>query len=355
VRNFKMKIAVAMSGGVDSAVTAALLKEEGHEIIGITARFLPYNDINDQIYKANVNDAKAIAEKLGFKHIEVDLVDDFYQNVISPFCSEYLRGKTPNPCIICNRYMKFGKLLDIAKNMNCHLIATGHYAIKKNNNERFYISASPDVKRDQSYFLYMISQEQLRYTIFPIGSYSKNEIREIAIQKNIPVKNKPDSQEICFIPDNDYISFIEKNTSNLPPQGQIVDISGKIIGHHNGIYRYTIGQRRGMGISSPVPLYVKEIDPEKNRIIASTKEELNVFGLETANAFDMKMIISGKIKAKIKCRSTQSPFYGTIERHNNRFLVQFDEPQSGISPGQSAVFYDEGNDVLGGGVIEKTF
>jgi len=348
-----MKIAVAMSGGIDSTIAAVLLKEQGHDITGITARFLPHNEINDEIYSRSVSDAKHIADQFGFKHIEIPLIDLFDERVINTFCSEYFSGRTPNPCIICNRDLKFGELLQAAKDAGCEKLATGHYAIKKYDGRRYYLTMSPDLSKDQSYFLYMLTQDQLTDIIFPIGDFTKEKIRAIAAEKNIKLKDKPDSQEICFIPANDYISFLEKRSGQEPVQGDIVDSNGKVLGRHKGIYRYTIGQRRGMGISASYPLYVTGIDTLNNRVTAGPREDLYVSSLETENTFDMKEIITEERAAAVKCRSTQRPVPCRVKRDGEKFIVIFDKPESGISPGQSAVFYDESGDLLGGGVIAK--
>ncbi|HOP63127.1 MAG TPA: tRNA 2-thiouridine(34) synthase MnmA [Spirochaetota bacterium] len=350
-----MKIAVAMSGGIDSTVAAVLLKEQGHEITGITARFLPGNDLNDEIYNRSLADARSVADHFGFRLIEIPLMNIFKEKVIKPFSKEYLTGRTPNPCVACNRYVKFPELLDAARDSGCEKLATGHYVLKKFNGVRYYLSMSPDPAKDQSYFLYMLSQEQLADIIFPIGEFTKERIREIAAEKNIITRDKPDSQEICFIPDNDYISFLESCSGELPGPGDIIDSSGKVLGKHNGIYRYTIGQRRGMGISAPHPLYVTGLDEKSNRVIAGPRDELLISRLETTGCYDMKQVIDNEITAFAKCRSTQRPVPCRVKRNNEKFIVTFDSPETGISPGQSAVFYDEGHDVLGGGVIDRAW
>lgn len=348
-----MKIAVAMSGGVDSSVTAILLQSQGHKLVGITAGFFNHPDFDNQQYLESLEDAKKLCIKMGIDHFTFDFSEKFSTEIVDPFCLDYLSGKTPNPCINCNRKVKFKELLAAADSLGCEKLATGHYVKNKFYNGRYTLSMSPDRKKDQSYFLFMLSQEQLSRSLFPLGDYTKENIRQIAADYNLDVKDKSDSQEICFIPDNRHPEFIEKWTGTLPEPGKITDSSGKILGEHKGIHRYTIGQRRGMGIAAPYPLYVVAIDSINNRIIAGPEEELYSSSLDTINAFHMKYQISEKTEAWIKTRSTQIPVKGVVLPELDAFHVKFDEPQRGITAGQGAVFYDDEMDIIGGGIIKR--
>ncbi|MBN1501222.1 MAG: tRNA 2-thiouridine(34) synthase MnmA [Spirochaetes bacterium] len=357
-----MKIAVAMSGGIDSSVAALLLREQGHKIIGITARLSDQNNLVPGNTHANffadqsVTDAKKIADDFNFEHHVVNLETDFESEIIKPFCEKYLSGETPSPCIICNAKIKFNRLIDIALSFDCDCLATGHYAAVKLDEitGRYFIKAAADLNKDQSYFLFMIDQFHLSKINFPLGGYTKDEIRDMARKFNLQIADKPDSQEICFIPDNDYKNFIEKYTGVKPIPGNIVKKDGTVIGRHTGIFHYTIGQRRGLGISDSSPLYVTEINTEKNEIVAGYQDELYRNGLIADRVIHMKTENLNTI-AYIKTRSTQKKIKAEINEINDELKITFLEPLSQITPGQAVVIYNEENEILGGAWIKHAF
>lgn len=253
-----MKIAIAMSGGVDSSMAALLLKEAGHDITGITAELsagIIARHYGPAAASSAVASARSLAEDHGFPLHVVNLEDDFTSLIVEPFCAEYLRGATPNPCVSCNALIKFGRLLDRARALGCEAIATGHYAlIRQSDTGRYYVARGRETAKDQSYFLYRLSQESMKRIIFPLGGFTKDEVLRMAVERRLPVAERPESQEICFIPDNRYDEFIERAAGRAPAPGDIVDTGGAVIGRHRGIHRYTIGQRRGLGIAAPRPL-----------------------------------------------------------------------------------------------------
>lgn len=354
---------VAMSGGVDSSVAAALLVEKGYEVIGVTLQIWPSDASNDESkgYKvccslAAVEDARRVAAKLGIPHYVLNYKDIFKKAVIDDFRREYEKGRTPNPCIRCNQHIKFEALRNKATAMGIGKIATGHYARieKDKKTNRFILKKGIDEKKDQSYALYIMTQEQLETTLMPLGELTKKETRKIARDIGLLVAEKPESQEICFVPDGDYVKFITKNNPNSSKPGPIISSAGEILGEHKGIINYTIGQRKGIGISFKKPMYVTEINPDTNTIVVGAEKELYKKSLVVE---DLNWISSGKlskdmhVKAKIRYGAEESS--AKISPYNNEeVLVYFDEAQKAPAPGQAVVFYD-GDVVVGGGTIER--
>ena len=357
----KNRVAVGLSGGVDSSVTAALLKREGHEVIGLSMQI--YDD-NIKIDVAGKNacygpnkkndlaSARAVCDKLDIPFYVIDLRKDFTENVIEYFRGEYLEGRTPNPCIVCNRVLKFGFMLKKARETGVEFdrFATGHYARIVEEGGRFLLKKPVDTSKDQTYFLYSLSQDQLSEINFPLGIYNKKDVREIARSIGLHTSERPESQD--FISGGDYTPFFKEGDIT---GGDIVNKEGKILGKHRGIIYYTVGQRKGLGIAAPNPLYVSEIDVENNRIIVSDQTEIMGKGLI---AKDIRLISIDKIDkpvrvdVKIRVQHKAAPAV-LFDLGDGRVEVIFDEPQLAVTPGQSAVFYD-GDVVLGGGVIDKS-
>lgn len=346
------EIAVGMSGGVDSSVTAYLLQKEGYDIMGITFSFFDYGSGED-----NQKCAKAVADVLNIPHYSADLSQPFHDRVIVPFIDTYCQGETPNPCVVCNRTMKFGP--EALSATSAQGFATGHYAKveKDTGSGRYLLKKGIYPEKDQSYFLAGLSQEQLAVAHFPLGIYKKDQIREIAREANLPTATRSDSQDICFIPDGDYEAFIHRNRPQVKtahPVGNFVDVHGNILGQHKGIISYTIGQRRGLGISSSGRLYVGAIRPQDNTVVLCSDEEL--FS-QRLTAHSMNLVAATSLQQEIRCyakvRSRQKAVPArAIQVGENRFQVEFDEPQRAVCPGQGVVLYD-GDTVLAGGMIEN--
>lgn len=358
------RILVAMSGGVDSSVASILLHEEGYEVIGITMKTWDY--VSSGINKRetgccsldSINDARIVAAQKNFMHIVLDIRDEFNSFIVNNFVNEYLSGRTPNPCVLCNTYIKWEALLKRADALDCEFIATGHYAQIRKENNRFVISKGIDEYKDQSYVLWGLSQENLARTKFPVGKYKKSEIKQIA--KNFGfdfLANKSESYDICFIPDNNYRNFLNNKVNGLKNKlkgGKIVDKNGNVLGYHEGYPFYTIGQRKGLNVAVGVPLYVTKIIPESNTIVLGEKEDL----------YEQRMIVKDiniikyphfedGMEFLTKIRYKDKGQLSTIKvLNNNRLQVTFYKKVPAITPGQSAVFY-EGNDLVGGGIIEK--
>ncbi len=343
------KIVVAMSGGVDSSVAAALLKEKGHDVIGVTMQIWPRSERSSACCSLSaVEDARRVAGKLGIPYYVLDFRKTFKQAVIDDFISEYGRGRTPNPCVRCNQFVKFDALLKKAKVLGADFIATGHYARVGKTDGRYILKKGIDRKKDQSYFLYPLSQEALSRTIFPLGELRKEDVRKLAKKFGLNVADKKESQEICFV-DGSFGGMFKLK------KGDIVDLSGKVIGEHKGYQLYTIGQRRWLGIAGQKPLYVVDIDPKCNKITAGDRGD--VYGDDlTAGALNWisakRLMSPTKVKAKIRYNSPESEAE-ILPVSRGKVRVMFKEPQFAITPGQSVVFYD-GDKVVGGGIIEKT-
>ncbi len=343
-----MKIVLGMSGGVDSSVAAFLIKEKKHECIGLTLKLFGDGDIND---------AKKVCEKLDINHSVLDLSDTFKSTVISNFLSEYENGRTPNPCIVCNEKIKFGEMLNFSVNeLKAHKIATGHYAVIENNGGRFLLKKPCDLNKDQTYVLYGLTQKQLSLTCFPLGLYKKSEIREIALENGFFNANKKDSQDICFVPDGDYAKFIKDTTKKKFAKGAFLDLSGNILGEHNGIINYTVGQRKGLGIALGKPMFVINKNALNNTVTLGDEEHLMSKTVTVKNInyipFDT---LNSDMKVKAKLRYSQAEEDAVLHPvSETEAVLEFSRPQRAPSVGQSAVFYDE-DYVVGGGIIEKGY
>jgi tRNA-specific 2-thiouridylase len=340
----RKRVAVAMSGGVDSSVAAAILKNEGFEVFGITMSFLGSKT-------QGIIDAKKVCRVLGIKHFVVDLKKEMEKEVISDLCRQYLSGRTPNPCVRCNQLIKFGALLNKSLSLGADFFATGHYARVIRSQGKFLLKKAKDLKKDQSYFLYRLSQGQLKHLIFPLGNYTKEQVRELAVDFKLPVADKADSQEICFIPGNNYRKFLISRMEKSIKPGVIVDKLGNTVGEHKGVSFYTIGQREGLGIALGYPAYVLNIDPRLNKITVGRKpdvyaREFLVKNARTVNPLKKKVAVSVRIRYNHKEALADIAPY-----KNSKIRVCFRKPQFAVTAGQSAVFY-KGDTVLGGGIIE---
>jgi tRNA-specific 2-thiouridylase len=359
----KGRVLVAMSGGIDSSVAAIMLHEEGYEVVGITMKTWDYATSNSSKKETgccsldSINDARSIAVRYGFPHYILDIRGEFGEHVIDNFVDEYLAGRTPNPCVMCNTHIKWEALLKRADMLNCEFIATGHYAKIRMENNRAVISRGHDLSKDQSYVLWGVTQECLTRTMFPVGGFEKSVIKQMARDMDLhELANKSESYEICFIPDNDYRSFLKNRVPELDKKlvgGNFIDKDGKVLGQHKGYPFYTIGQRKGLEVAFGEPMYVTEIKPDSNSVVLGTIEELKKQEMTVRNINLIKYdSLLAPMEALTKIRYKDPGTMSTITQIGNEMSVLFHQPVTGIAPGQSAVFY-EGDDVIGGGFINK--
>lgn len=358
----KGRVLVAMSGGIDSSVTALMLHEEGYEVVGITMKTWDYASSGGSKKETgccnldSINDARQLAVNLGFPHMILDIRNEFGDYIIDNFVDEYMAGRTPNPCVLCNTHIKWDALLKRADKLDCEFIATGHYAQVRHENGRYVVSKGLDEKKDQSYVLWGLTQEALARTRFPLGGFTKPAIRQMAFDAGYQeLANKNESYEICFVPDNDYRGFLKRRVDGIDKLdgGSFVDRTGRVLGKHRGYPFYTIGQRKGLEIAVGEPIFVTQIIPETNTVVLGPEHELEKQEMWVRNPNLIKLSnLDTPVEALTKIRYKDPGAMSTIMQEGDRIKVEFRKQVKAVAPGQSAVFYD-GNDLIGGGFIDK--
>ncbi|MFQ5353266.1 MAG: tRNA 2-thiouridine(34) synthase MnmA [Candidatus Binatia bacterium] len=351
------RVVVAMSGGVDSSLAAALLVDQGYEVTGVSMRLAPDDSrvgSSGCCSQEDFEDAACVAAELGVPHYVFDMRERFRRSVMQPFADEYLAGRTPSPCVLCNRELKFDLLRRKARELGISLVATGHYARRDRVNGRYRLRRAADEFKDQSYFLFEMGQEELADTLFPVGDLTKDSVRRLASEKRLVVAAKPESQEICFVPDGHYAEVVQRLRPEGATAGSIIDETGRVLGRHDGVHRFTVGQRRGLGISAPLPLYVSAIDAMAGTVTVSPRGNLLRAGLEaSALSWTSGEASSPGCRISVKIRYRHPAVAATLEAvDHDRARVVFDHPQEAVAPGQAAVFY-LGDEVLGGGWIDR--
>ncbi len=352
------RVVVAMSGGVDSSTAAALMVEAGYDVVGVTLQLYDHGEAIGRkgacCAGQDIYDARLVAETLGIPHYVLNYESQFRKNVMEEFADSYVRGETPIPCVQCNQTVKFRDLLSTAKDLNAECLVTGHYVRRVAGEDGGELHRAQDPGKDQSYFLYATTREQLDFLRFPLGVMTKTETRHHAERFNLPVAEKPESMDICFVPNGNYAKVVEKLRPGAWEPGDIVDLDGNVIGQHEGVVNFTVGQRRGLGVAAGHPLYVIKVDPKRRQVIAGPRSALDKTELKVSavNWIGPGDAPPSELRTGIKIRSTSTPDLGVVRYKDDGWDVMFDEPQTGIAPGQAAVFYD-GDRVLGGGWIQR--
>ncbi len=353
----RKRIVVAMSGGVDSTTVAALLKEEGHEVIGITMQLLDYKDAEGGCCSIDhVIDARRVAQELDIPHYVVNFMDSFKEIVLKDYVEKYESGKTPIPCVLCNQYVKFDLLLKRALELGADYLATGHYAKIENGDGSYSLSKADDENKDQTYFLYTLKQKELRKLMFPLGSLKKDEVRDLARNLNLKLAEKPDSTGVCFVPSGNYRDYLISQDAFTEKEGDIVNTEGEVLGKHRGIYSFTVGQRRGLGIATGKPMYVVGLEPKENRVIVGEEDKIYSNKLIAENISWVTDIPEGnnqqiEVKAKVRYRHKEDDALITMKSDTDA-EIEFKNPQRAITPGQAVVLYKD-DKVLGGGWINR--